>query len=54
MKKAEQIITEAVEDANANGLEYPDYYALSVLIAKYDKLLFEIEQLKNKILEINL
>jgi len=51
--KAQRIYDIAKEEAEIAGVIYPTYFALGVIIAKYDSLLYDYEQLKEKLTKIN-
>ena len=50
--KAQEIINLAKKEAEEVGILFPSSYALGVIIAKYDSLLYDYEQLKEKLTKI--
>ena len=50
--KAQEIYDKAKHEAEMTGVIFPTYFALGALMAKYDSLLYDYEQLKEKLTKI--
>ena len=53
MKKADEIVDDAIKEGQRQDLFSPNNYALGVLIASYDLLLMDYELLKEKFESLN-